>query len=190
MMVRSRKLMVNQKQKRLQVALETAEEFAQEMKLDRKHTVRLRLLTEETMGMLKEMTGEYRASLWFEGQDDVCELHLDLETDMDAKKKEEILSVSTSGKNEAAHGFMGRIRNMVEDLMYGLTDSDMMTDDDDYVWTLDRYREEMKNDSVDEDPWVRGTADELERSIVANVADDILVGVSNNSVEMTIRMKR
>ena len=73
--------------------------------------------------------------------------------------------------------------------MYGLTDStDMVSEEDDYVWTLDRYREELKNDSTDDDPWTRDKADELERSIVANVADDILVGVSNNSVEMTIRM--
>jgi hypothetical protein len=45
-------------------------------------------------------------------------------------------------------------------------------------WTLSKYRDSVKNE---EEPW-----DELEKSIIANVADDVVVSVKGKQVEIVI----
>ncbi len=177
--MRSDIIYVTQKTKRLPVALETADAFARKMGMNRKQTVRLRLLTEETIGMLREMAGDYRAELWFEGENKLCELHLMIDTQMDADKKADLLSVSTTGNNESVHGFMGRMRNMIENMMLGKPET--ASRGNTAAWSLSDYRKRLESGEESEE-W-----DELERSIVANIADDILVGVEKNSVSMVIR---
>ncbi len=179
--MRSGIIYVTQKIKRLPIALEKAEEFAKEMKMDQRQTLRLQLLTEETIGMLRELAGEYRAELWFEGEDKTCELHLELETPMDADKKDDLLSVSTTGKNESVRGFSGRVRNILENFMLGMHESTSAMENP--SWSLKEYRNQVKETSEVEE-W-----DELEHSIVANIAEDILVGVVKNRVSMVMRMK-
>ena len=57
-----------------------------------------------------------------------------------------------------------------------------------YTWSMQKYQrglESMKQDNVEpEEAW-----DELEKSIVANIADDVLVGIKNNTVELIIKKK-
>jgi hypothetical protein len=48
-------------------------------------------------------------------------------------------------------------------------------------WTLNRYRDAERNNS---EPW-----DELEKSIIANLADDVVVSVKGNNVEIAIIKK-
>ncbi|MBQ1920548.1 MAG: hypothetical protein IIU24_04240 [Selenomonas sp.] len=60
---------------------------------------------------------------------------------------------------------------------------------DTYTWSLEKYRRDLKKaDSQtesEEDEY--GDLDELEKSIVANIADDVRVSVSGNRIEMIIR---
>ena len=45
-------------------------------------------------------------------------------------------------------------------------------------WTLNRYKDAERNNA---EPW-----DELEKSIIANLADDVIVAVKGNNVEISI----
>ncbi len=58
-----------------------------------------------------------------------------------------------------------------------------MTSDDTMVWTLQNYqkREPVQNQK---EKW-----DELERSIVANLADDVLVTMKGRHVEIVVKKK-
>ena len=49
------------------------------------------------------------------------------------------------------------------------------------IWSLSEYKENVKSGENASEKW-----DELERSIVASIADDISVGIIGNMVEMTI----
>ncbi|MBE6103000.1 MAG: hypothetical protein E7200_13100 [Selenomonas ruminantium] len=56
------------------------------------------------------------------------------------------------------------------------------------VWSLQQYRkdmEELKQEEADSDLTER--LEELERSIVANIADDVQVSVEGDNIEMVIR---
>ena len=127
-------------------------------------------------------------------------------TRMDINKREKLLAVSSSGRNEAARGVMGKIRDMFEYgmenyeavgqmqieqgmgyMMYGGIGSNPTESMTDAVmsWSLQQYRTNLgkaeKKDTKAQDMW-----DELEKSIIANVANDLKVWIRKDQVEMVI----
>ena len=194
-------------------ALLEAEKFAQYVGLGRKEGLRLRLLTEETLGMVAAITEEFHADFWIESTEDrLCRLHLTAKTEMNYSKKKELVSVSTSGKNEAARGFMGKIRELIENAVYssdeelehfasdpdmgpmlyasmGMGDPDLMAGESMlYLWSLERYRASIK-EKPEKSPVVKEAWDELEKSIVASIADDVRVAVSGGKVDLVIEKR-
>lgn len=193
------RILVNTRKLNLNEVLENAEEMIDEFDLGRKDFIHLRLLLEETLGMLKAMAGDYDAVIWMEKNDDQCTVHLTAKTDsMNYSTKQEILSISKSGNNSLVKGFMGKIGDFIENglLNYdevmklqqeygtgnvqeftymGMNSSEMMM-----TWTLEQYRVSL-DDSDKNGQW-----DELERSIVASLAKDVIVGVKKDHVEMMI----
>ena len=194
-------------------ALREAEKFAQYVGLGPREGLRLRLLTEETLGMVTAITQQFDADFWIESTAGrLCRLHLKAKTDMNYTKKKELMAVSSSGRNEAAKGFMGKIRELIENAVYssdeefeqlaadpkmgpmlyasmGMGDSDLMAGESMlYLWSLERYRAaiEAEQEKTEETPAAEAAWDELEKSIVASIADDVRVSVSGKSVELII----
>ena len=110
----SEKILITNKGFRIYDALDKIDNYLADLKLEPKDNLHLRLLAEETLGMLGAMAGEYRSVVWFERDGDVCKLQVIAKTEMDIDKKKEILSVSRSGENNLAKGFMGKIGDIIE----------------------------------------------------------------------------
>ena len=55
--------------------------------------------------------------------------------------------------------------------------------DKSYLWSLDQYRNTVKKENKSED-W-----DELEKSVLASVADDVIVGVKGRQADIVIVKK-
>ena len=195
------KVYVNNRGAGREKALAEVERFADYCRLDGKKKLHLRLLSEELLGMVTEIGGDFDAEFWIDGSDDGCRICLEAETEMNTQKREELLKTSTSGKNAAAKGIMGKLKNVMElywlgykDVVEGATDyslaeytsmamSTMSSPRPMVDWKLSDYRNEVegeKNGSRSED-W-----DELEKSIVANLADDVSVGIKGGTVEFVI----
>lgn len=163
--------------------------------LDEKQSLRLRLLAEELSGMLPELVLNFAGSFWVENNGADYELHVRLTADgLSLDDRERLLSVSKSGKNAAAIGIMGKIRAAAEAMLLASADADAAMPvgyfgsvgenlDIAYTsaWTLDRYRQKVREEQQKE-AW-----DELEKSIVANLADDVIVGVRGKQVDIIIR---
>ncbi len=178
----------------LEGILTETEKAAQYGGLDSKQTIRLRLLAEELIGMLPEMLEYCSGKFWVECKNKDYELHVSVELDdMLAADREQLMSVSKSGKNIAAKGIMGKIRAAAEMMFveYMTLPVECTTDFysmgmalDPYnyasAWTLSQYRVEAKK--KDEEKW-----DELEKSIVANLADDVLVGIKGRMVDIIVK---
>ncbi len=178
------------------------DDYLREFELSPKDELHIRLLMEETLGMVKAMTGDYKALLWLEKEGNICKVKMTAKTEMDVDKKKELLSVSKSGENALAKGFMGKIGEIIENgiLNYenimklqqtyggGYVDYAALggnPSDSIFEWRLDQYREAL--DDVRSDDDAAGSAwDELEKSIVANLAKDVIVGVKKSEVELTI----
>ncbi len=199
-----------------ELALREAEKFAQYVGLGRKEGLRLRLLTEETLGMVSAITEEFDADFWIESTEEhLCRLHLTAKTDMNYTKKKELVSVSTTGKNEAAKGFMGKIRELMENAVYssdeeidriasdpatgpmlyasmGMCDTSLIAGESMlYLWSLEQYRGaiERERENPEDTAEVKEAWDELEKSIVASIADDVRVAVSGKNVDLVIEKR-
>ena len=60
--------------------------------------------------------------------------------------------------------------------------------DDSLVWSLQGYKESLEDASGEQEGTGKSKEawDELEKSIVANIADDVVVGVKKDRIDMTI----
>ena len=84
---------------------------AQARGLNAKETLQLNILTEELMSLARSVTGELAALFWIESEAKCFSLHLRTKTKMDASKRYLLMYTATSGKNEAAKGFIGFLRD-------------------------------------------------------------------------------
>ncbi len=202
----SEKMLITNKNFQIYDALAKIDSYLEDLELGPKDTLHLRLLMEETLGMLGAMAGEYKALLWLERDGDDCNVKLIAKTDMDIDKKKEILSVSRSGENMLAKGFMGKIADIIENGMLsydnvmklqqqyggGYVDYAALggnpSERDYFSWSLEQYRGALE-ETKDNDKAAGHAWDELEKSIVARIADDVIVGVRKDEVELTICTK-
>ena len=175
--------------------------------LEDKKALRLRLLAEELCGMLPGLIENFNGKFWAENDGDDYQLHVELMADdMNIDLRDELISVSKSGKNAAAKGIMGKIRAVAETMLLAASDPTLQTLPAGefydyhgynmgfgyidptiaartgyiYSWSLFNYKtavEEKKEDAYAE----------LERSIVAKLADDIIVGVRGKNVEIVVK---
>ena len=174
--------------------------------LEGKKALRIRLLAEELCGMLPGLVENFSGKFWAENEKENYELHVELKADdMSLDLRDELISVSKSGKNAAATGIMGKIRAVAETMLlsaadptipvpngefcdyngfnmgFGYMDPNIMYETGYvYTWSLYNYKvavEENKDEAYDE----------LERSIVAKLADDIIVGVRGKNVEIVVK---
>ena len=180
-------------------ALELTERIGTSIGLKGKDALKLRLLAEEMMNMLQAIAGEFNAEFYFEHEGRDCKLHLSAKSDLDYEKRRELLSVSSSGKNEARVGIMEKIRGIFEAGLWGMQEGFALQSEygmgmfglgaagmpDDgvtnalYSWSMQKYKTEVREDA---DAW-----DELEKSIIANIADEVSVAVKRDSVVLTVR---
>ena len=194
-------LVVSSKGKRIETALEMAEKVAAFKGLSRKDTLQLRLLTEEMMGMMRAITGETEGKFWIEDEDGEYQLHLQVKTRMNSEKREQLIEASTSGKNESARGLMGRLRDFFDwvsdeelsDFSSPLLLPDMFENSTsptlDWEWSMMRYEEALSNRVNSNDPAAKEAWDELEKSVVRHVADDVKVAIRGGIAELIILKK-
>ena len=162
--------------------------------LSPKEQLRLKLLTEEMLGMLQGLTGEVEADFYIEEDDNDYTLHLATDTEMYAAKRRRLMEASTSNRNAAAVGITGKLRSLFESLLEPrdaqsapVSSLSLLgalgnpTSQGTSMWSLSEYREQVKEGEDTAESW-----DELERSIIANIADDISVGIRGDLVEMTV----
>ena len=174
--------------------------------LEDKKALRLRLLAEELCGMLPGLIQNFSGEFWAENDGDNYELHVELKADdMNIGLRDELISVSKSGKNAAAKGVMGKIRAVAETMLLAASDPTLsipaeeyydycgynmgfgyidpvMAMETGYVYSWSLYNYKTAVEEKEEDAYA-----ELERSIVAKLADDIIVGVRGENVEIVVK---
>ena len=200
--MKTSKIKVNSRGYGMEYALDEVEAFSRLMGFDERSARRARLLAEETMSMVRAIVDEFAADFWMESTPDCnCELHLHAEAPMNYDKKQELISASTQQRNEASVGIMGKIKDFIEDSLYNMRDGASVAVGDShamamggaviadiYMWSLQQYRQDVQQQKEKgEDEEMDELLDELEKSIVANIADDVKISVEGNTIEMVIR---
>ena len=192
----------------LETVLSEVEKVTAYNGLEDKKALRLRLLAEELCGMLPGLVENFSGDFWAENDGDNYELHVSLKaSDMTIDLRDELISVSKSGKNAAAKGIMGKIRAIAETMLLvafdpsvpiilpasdyydshgfnmslGYIDSANSCEND-YVYSWSLYSYKTAVEEKEDDAYA-----ELERSIVAKLADDIIVGIRGRNVEIVVK---
>ena len=192
-------IVVSSKGRQIETALQEAEKVSEYKKLSPKSALHLRLLVEEMMGMMRSITGEATGEFWIEDEKQVYQLHLRVETRMNMEKRENLLAASTSGKNESAKGLMGRLREFFDwgddgDVgasslflpeIYEQTSSPML----DWEWSMRSYEAALSARVAKDEPGAQEAWDELEKSVVKKVADDVKVYIRRGTAELVILKK-
>lgn len=200
--MKTEKMVISSREIGMQEALAATEKLGTECGLERKQMLHLRLLAEELFGMLRGIAGDLEADYWVEYEGKSFQLHMKSNIIMTDEMHDQLLSVSSSGENAAAKGFMGKLRVLIAEALFTRTpyDSQMaagmsigmmsmdgpsMQETFDFYWSMDRYMREVKDqmsDSADAaEAW-----DELEKSIVANIADEVNVCILGSNVEIIV----
>ena len=187
----------------MEEALAVTEKLGLDSGLGHKENLRLRLLAEELIGLMRGITGSMEASYQAQQEGRKFALCLKADVTMTQELRKQLLAASSSGKNDAARGFMGKLREMVaavllpenEDsaplkgLSLGLmglgSPAHYTAGIDAYAWSMSKYVSEI-SDSRDRDEEAARAWDELERSIVANLADEVGVKIKGSHVEIVI----
>lgn len=178
-------------------ALNETEKYADYQGLDRKARMHIRILAEEMLGMVEAIAGNFYAYYWIEDDSEGYQLHLEAKVEMNTTKKDALIDASSSKQNSSAKGVMGKLRDVFQNYWMGyketLTDSPNYYDYMRYgmidpgvygstaIWSLSQYQTAVRKDEGEPEIW-----DELEKSIIANIADDVTVGIKGNNVEMVI----
>lgn len=187
---------INDGVKDLDVILKECEKFAEYNGFEKKQALHLRLLCEEIDGLLPNILGDFDGDFWIEYNDGVCKINVSIEFfDFAVEKKKELIKIAKNKKNSAVTGVVARIRSAIEDFFLDGTnvqDFEMVdnsyfpienTDGSNYysiIWNLKQHKK-MVQQKKKENDW-----DELEKSIIASIADDITVGVRGRHATIVI----
>ena len=185
--------------KGLAAILNESEKVATYNGLTHKQNLQLRLLCEELDGMLPNIVEKFEGSLWIEFEDGICKIKASINSpEFDSEKTEELIDISKDKKNAVSVGIVGKIRNAIKNFFlnhdtalafatasesFYFTPDYNMGVDCTYLWSLEQYRDSVKKEGQTE-AW-----DELEKSVIASVADDVIVGVKGSLADITIVKK-
>lgn len=174
------------------------EKSAQYNRLDKKQELHLRLLAEELVSMLPELLEIGSGEFWIENNGMDFELHAAIKSKgLSVFDRENVLSVSSSGKNAAASGILSKIKLVAENMLGDFIEVSKMGAENGWYdfydmgsgvetmyvssWSLSNYKENVDNNTEE---W-----DELEKSIIASIADDVIVGVKGKEVDIIIKKR-
>ena len=162
--------------------------------LNEKQTLQLRLICEELDAMLPNIINEFDGDFWIEFNDGQCKVIADITfEEFTADKKKELIAISLNKKNAFAKGIVGKIRSVIENLYLDKENVEALNMsvlfnsaleysvgmENSYIWSLNNYKSSVVEENKED--W-----DELEKSIIAHLADDVIVGVKGTKATITV----
>ena len=183
----------------LAAILKESEKVAVYNDLSHKQALQLRLICEEIDGMLPNLIDNFKGDLWIEFEEGVCKVNISLRfEEFTVDKKKELVGIAKNKKNAAEAGIVGKIRSAVENFFldedvaqgFDMSAESFYFPTEHYsrmnyfcIWSLEQYRT-----TVDKEPKPENW-DELEKSVLASVADDVIVGVKGKQADIIIVKK-
>lgn len=176
-------------------ALQMVESTSARAGLDREQTNVLRLLTEEMISMTTEILKSCRGSLWLECQGRDCALHLTAAAPMEGDAKAAFIAASREKINTPVRG----LKNRISALFAGLL---VYQEYPDYyisvcssfggsvpgnsaapMWSLAEYERRRAREEMSAE------LEGVEKSILLGFADDVIVSVRDNWVDLTVKKR-
>ena len=199
-MIRTQKLWINGAIHRNMEANEMLQDFAEKAGIRGKALQHMNLLTEETLGMANQLLKDFEGEIWLEEAPEGYRIIL--EADLQEHEK------GTPVKPGAPEGFMAKIAEMLncsymfenvqempeklaellpDYMSYGIRESSDAPVWAGY-WSLSACRYHLERDRSKPENEI--ALDELEKSIVARLAEEVTIGIHGRKIRMVITGKR
>lgn len=174
-------------------ALQTVEQASEQAGFSQEQTNILRLLTEEMIAMTTDILQECKGSLWMEWEGTACELHLTAVAPMEEAAKAAFIEASRAKVNTPVKGLKNRISALLAGMLSSVNSPELYAAmsagfvggipsmPSMRTWSLAAYAENQKQDQKDAE------LEGVEKSILTGLADDVVVSVKNNWVELVVR---
>lgn len=177
----------------LNPALTETEYFGDLCALSHKQCLHLRLLTEELLGITSNLLAMREGCFWIEEEKRQFDLHLAAQAEVDLRARDKRRNAS-SGMDEMYKGISGKVRQALDWFLnphiagaaapVGVYNGMMLALNPVYQeWSLECYRDSLSQ--VDKTP----ARDELEKSVLGKLADDVRVGAKADCFAIVIRKK-
>ena len=138
--------------------------------------LQLCLITEELLSLFNSVTRDLSdAEFWLEEEEKKFTFHLSARQKLGNVQRGELIDSTTSGRNDAAKGFLGTLREIfVQALSVGR--------DIDQLYTSDSYSSSADlTDTVLTSPrW-----DKFERSVLLSITDNVSISIKGGVVDLT-----
>ena len=158
-------------------AQQETKDFAVQAGFSPKQGTQLCLITEEMLSLVNSITGTLNAEFWLENEGAECRLHLTAKQKLGTTQRNDLIESSSSGKNEAAKGFLGKLREMfVSALSVG--------GDIEKYYGSDGYSDDISDKIIAMPKW-----DKYERSVLLALSDDVKVSIRGGVVDLTVLKK-
>lgn len=161
--------------------------------LQRTEAERLKMLCEEMISLVQHLLHVVDCCFWMEAQGRRMELYLKAEAPVTLEQKDALLSLSSSGKNEATRGVLGKIKGVFQSFLMGenemaadgifVPESDGVMDNYAELWSLTVFQDALA-EREQQPEW----DDSFERCVIASMADDVLVGVRGTGAEIVVKV--
>ena len=168
------KLWVNGSIRRTSEVNEILSDFAHKAGIIGKNFQHMILLTEETLGMANQMLKDFAGEIWLETTPGGYDIILEAD-----------VSECSSDMPNKTEGFMAKIAEMLN-CSYMFEDVDEMPESENAPvwagkWSLSAYRDHLRGNSASE-----VNLDELEKSIVARLANEVTIGIHGHRIRLVI----
>lgn len=143
--------------------------------------------------MTTDILQECKGSLWMEWEGTACELHLTAVAPMEEAAKAAFIEASRAKVNTPVKGLKNRISALLAGMLSSVNSPELYAAmsagfvggipsmPSMRTWSLAAYAENQKQDQKDAE------LEGVEKSILTGLADDVVVSVKNNWVELVVR---
>ena len=143
--------------------------------------------------MTTDILQECKGSLWMEWEGTACELHLTAVAPMEEAAKAAFIEASRAKVNTPVKGLKNRISALLAGMLSSVNSPELYAAmsagfvggipsmPSMQTWSLAAYAENQKQDQKDAE------LEGVEKSILTGLADDVVVSVKNNWVELVVR---
>ena len=157
-------------------ALLETQRFAALCGLEETNALKIRKIADEMLSLVRSVTGELAASFWMEGEGKRIDLHMSTKARLDKEQRALLLSSSTTGKNEAAKGILGKLRAAIEQAAAAEPDHADNSLSSEVAMDVANYEFAPE--------W-----DGYERSELRRLADEVKISLKGGIIDMTVRKK-
>jgi hypothetical protein len=143
--------------------------------LPEEQKLHLCLITEEMLSLFNSVTGTVdNAEFWLEEENGLFTFHLSAIQKLGNVQRNELIQSTTSGTNEEAKGFLGKLKEMFIQAMSVGKDIDLYYTSAGYSQAAD-----LSDEVISSPKW-----DKFERSVLLSLTDEVRIGIKGGKVDL------